>query len=283
MAAILPCPTLDAIWASYEAAQDSGFRPHLGYSGIGGPCERQIWYSFRWSTRARHAGRILRLFQTGNLAEARFVADLRRIGVTVLDVDPENGRQWKFVGPTGHDGGSMDGVAIDIPEAPKTWHAVELKTHSAKSFGELQRKGVQQSKPTHYAQMQCYMHVAELTRALYLAVNKDNDDLYVERIHYDRVAAERLMAKARRIVFATEAPARFTDNQDAWQCRYCDHRAVCWEGQMPECHCRSCKHAVPIEGGEWHCALHGVGLDFEAQKLGCNGHEFLPDFIGGQS
>ena len=79
-------PTVDAIYAAYEAAADDGYRDHLGASLIGAACERALWYSFRWATRARHAGRRLRLFETGYLAEARFVADLRRIGVTVLDL-----------------------------------------------------------------------------------------------------------------------------------------------------------------------------------------------------
>lgn len=94
--AVLPppaCPTVTAIYASYEAAADSGYRAHLGASLIGTECERAIWYSFRWATRARHTGRLLRLFDSGNLAEGRFVADLRRIGVTVLDADPASGRQ----------------------------------------------------------------------------------------------------------------------------------------------------------------------------------------------
>ena len=85
MAALPPpaCPTVTAIYAAYEAASDSGYRAHLGASLIGTECERAIWYSWRWATRARHAGQLLRLFQTGHMAEARFVADLRRIGVTV--------------------------------------------------------------------------------------------------------------------------------------------------------------------------------------------------------
>jgi DNA repair protein RadD len=80
-------PTVAAIYAAYEAAADAagpGWREHLGVSAIGAGCERALWYGFRWASGARHAGRLLRLFETGHLAEARFVADLRRIGVTVL-------------------------------------------------------------------------------------------------------------------------------------------------------------------------------------------------------
>lgn len=82
---------------------------------------------------------------------------------------------------------------------------LEFKTHAAKSFVDLVAKGVQRSKPQHYAQMQIYMRLTGMTRAMYLAVNKDNDDLYVERVEVDGDFADRLLAKAGRIIFAARA------------------------------------------------------------------------------
>ena len=45
--------------------------------------------------------------------------------------------------------------------------------------------------------MQIYMHLLGLKRALYLAKNKNTDELYSERIKYDKAEAERLLLKAR--------------------------------------------------------------------------------------
>ena len=85
---------------------------------------------------------MLRLFETGRLEEERLIRNLRRIGVTVLDVDPETGRQWHVQAHGGHFGGSLDGVGLGIPEAPKTWHVLEFKTHNAQeSFAELKQQG----------------------------------------------------------------------------------------------------------------------------------------------
>jgi hypothetical protein len=201
-------PTVSAIYAAYEAASDANWREHLGASLIGTECERAVWYSFRWATRARHTGRLLRLFETGNLAEARFVADLRRIGVTVLDLDPETGRQWKLRDASGHFGGSMDAVAIGFPEAPKAWHVVEFKTHSARSFARLKAEGVERSKPLHWAQMQAYMHLSGIERAFYLAVCKDTDELHQERLRRDVEVGRRILAKAQRIIAAPRPPTR---------------------------------------------------------------------------
>jgi Uncharacterised protein family UPF0547 len=151
-----PTPTRSAIYAAYEANRDDGFRDHLGASLIGKHCERALWFDFRWVTPVQFSGRILRLFESGQLEEARLVRNLRATGATVLDRDPETGRQWRVEAHGGHFGGSLDAVAIGLKEAPKTWHVVEFKTHSTKSFFDLTTKGVAQSKPQHWAQMQIY-------------------------------------------------------------------------------------------------------------------------------
>jgi hypothetical protein len=275
-------PTVTAIYAAYEAAQESGFREHLGASIIGNECERAIWYSWRWTTRARHSGRMLRLFQTGHLAEVRFIADLRRIGVTVMDVDPDTGRQWNVRDETGHFGGSMDGMAQGFQEAPSAWHVCEFKTHGSKSFAGLVKDGVAKAKPAHWAQMQVYMHLSQTTRAFYLAVNKDTDELYQERVKYDAEAALRIMAKAERILRAVEPPARISKDPAWWQCRFCDHAAACHGEAMPERHCRSCLHSLPVAGGEWHCVRHVWNLDRKAQEIGCAAHLYIPALVPGE-
>ena len=275
-------PTVAAIYAAYEADQESGYRDHLGASGIGASCERAIWYGWRWATRSRHSGRLLRLFQTGNLAEDRFVHDLRRAGVTVYAVDPETGRQFNLRDETGHFGGSMDGAGVGILEAPKAWHVLEFKTHSAKSFAKLKKEGVEKSKPLHYAQMQTYMHLSGMPRAFYLAVDKNTDELYAERVRYDVEFALRIMAKAHRIIASDRPPARISADSDWFECRFCDHSATCHGDAVPERHCRSCMHSTPVAGGAWQCQRHGIALSSEDQRNGCAAHIYIPDLIHGE-
>jgi len=275
-----PSPTVQAIYAAYESEAGDGFRDHLGASLIGKECECQLWYDFRWATRLRHSGRILRLFETGQLEEARIVRNLRRTGATVLDADPETGRQWRVEAHGGHFGGSLDGVAIGLLEAPRTWHVVEFKTHSAKSFADLKNQGVKASKPRHWAQMQTYLHLTGMTRAMYVAVCKDNDEIYVERLHADKAEGESLIAKAGRIIFAQNPPARISSDSAWWQCRFCEHHAVCHEGDAAEITCRSCLHSTPVEGG-WHCARWDCPLSGREQRSACERHLFIPDLVPG--
>ena len=275
------CPTRDAIFAAYEADTSDGFRSHLGASLIGKECERALWYDFRWTTKAKFPGRVLRLFETGHLAEARLVQNLRRTGATVLEVDPETGRQFRVQAHGGHFGGSLDGVALNLLEAPKTWHVLEFKTHSAKSFADLATKHVRQSKPQHFAQMQIYMSLTGLTRALYVAVNKDNDDLYIERVELDTAVSTRLLEKAQRVIFAATPLPRISEDPSWYQCRLCDHADVCHGKQAAEINCRTCLHASPIDGG-WHCARHNKSLTEVNQRTACAHHLYLPPLVPGR-
>lgn len=228
-----PAPTLDAIYTAYEAEGDDGFRDHLGASIISKECERALWYDFRWVTRSAFSGRMLRLFETGRLEEDRLVRDLRRTGATVLDCDPDTGRQWRVEAHGGHFGGSMDAVAIGLREAPATRHVVEFKTHNQSSLTALRKDGVQRSKPLHWAQMQVYVHLAGLNRAMYVTVCRDTDEIHIERVHADPGEGERLLARARRVIDAPRPPARISEDATWWQCRLCDHHDHCTASGRP--------------------------------------------------
>jgi hypothetical protein len=123
-----------------------------------------------------------------------------------------------------------------------------------------------------------------MTRAFYLAVNKDTDELYSERLRYDRQRAEALFAKAERIITAQEPPARISERPDWYQCKWCDHHAICHGGQIPDVNCRTCCHATPeITGtdGAWHCAYYDSAISTDTQRAGaaCPNHRFIPALL----
>ncbi|MBF0421078.1 MAG: oxidoreductase [Magnetococcales bacterium] len=275
-------PTVEAIYKAYENNAGHGFRLHLGASIIGRECERSLWFDFRWTTKSSFNGRMLRLFETGQREEERLVRNLRSIGVTVLDVNPKTGRQWQVSDHGGHFGGSLDGVALGVPEAPKTWHVCEFKTHNIKSFNDLKAKGVQESKSQHYAQMQVYMYLFEMTRALYMAVCKDTDEIYAERVHADLAVGLRLLAKAKRIIDAPKPPSRINDDPAWYQCRMCHHHAICHEGMFSERNCRTCLHITPTTDGQWLCERWTRTIPVNDQRQGCFLHLYIPDLVAGE-
>jgi len=276
-------PTVDSIFAKYEEKEE-GFRTYLGASIIGHSCSRYLWYTFRWCGKEKFDGRMKRLFNRGDIEEIRMVRDLKNIGCEVHEKDPETGEQFAVTFANGHGGGHMDGCALGILEAPKTWHVLEFKTHNNKSFKALVKKGVQIHKPMHYDQMQIYMLKTGMTRALYLACNKDTDDLHAERVKLNKEYAEKLMQKAERIITATRPPTRGFDADD-WQCKYCAFAGLCHgdpEGMAVPCevNCRTCMFAGPVmDSGKWACALKDKELSKNDQLKGCDKHLFAPEII----
>jgi hypothetical protein len=281
-------PTVQAIYATWEKRgnRQKGHRRHLGASLMGEECLRSLWYTFRWSTDLEHDGRLLRLFDRGQLEESRFVRELQNSGVTVYEIDPQSGKQYLFSECQGHVGGSMDGVGKGFLESPDKWHVLEFKTHSDKSFKELVSKGVKESKPTHYAQMQLYMgwtrqHPPGIDRAFYLSVNKDNDELYSERIRFDEKTFDTLMRKAWDIVKSPIPLEKMSQDGTFYKCKMCNHADVCQGNTLPAVNCRTCVHSTPeLDGkGSWSCARCNIILTDQQQRSGCEEHLFIPQLV----
>ena len=270
-----------AIYDHYSDHQPDSRRYHLGGSMIGDECDRKLWYSFRWVKRIYHDGRLLILFKRGHSEESILVNHLRNIGIQVSDIDLETGNQYQFSAYGGHFGCSLDGVATGIPGAEKTNHLLEFKTHNDKSFKELKDKGVMDSKPLHYAQMQVYMMLSGLERALYVAVNKNDDELYTQRIHLDKEYADKLLLKALRIISSETPPEKLTEKPDFYKCKFCDYQDLCHYDEVAQTNCRTCIHSTPEldSNGRWSCALHEIDIPEKSQRVGCENHLLIPQLI----
>ncbi len=283
MAAIeLESSTISAIYAAYENRQREDRREYLGMSSLGNECERQLWYEWRWChPPEKFDGRKLRLFETGHREEARLIADLRAAGVYVIN--EEGGKQIAVEGVGGHLRGHLDGTARGIPEAPKTEHVLECKTHNLKSFKTLLKDGVEKSKPVHAAQMQLYMHFTGLFRALYLAVCKDDESIYSERINYDPIAAARLIAKAERIIKHQVPPPKLHEDPSAklaFACGWCPAKGICHEREFALRNCRTCIHSTPVmNDGKWWCEYHNHEITTDEQRVGCLHHNYIPPLV----
>lgn len=272
---------------AYRGEEDP-FRSHLGASIIGRECARELWYSFHWTTAPSFEGRILRLFNRGHLEEPRMVALLQMIGCTVWQFD-EEGNQFRVAGYKGHFGGGMDGVLLGIPELPDEPVLGEFKTHNDKSFQKLKGDGVRESKFEHYVQMQTYMGKNGFRWGLYMAVNKNDDELYAELIPFDQVTYDRFQERSVMIIDAVEPPARINNSPGWYKCKFCDFSPVCHGAAQPDKNCRTCRWSTPVDGGKWICEnpivlakaeAQGwedpIELDKDAQLKGCEDYEQHP-------
>ena len=255
--------TVQKIYEHYEAKRENGHRPHLGGSQIGNHCARALWYQFRHASTESFEGRMLRLFETGDREEERIVANLRAIGVEVWEVDPETGKQINYTACGGHFGLSLDGIGIGFSES-KAPHTLEFKTMNDKSFTQTKAKGVKISKPVYWAQCQVGMYLAKIDRCFFFAVNKNNDEIYAERITLDRAEGAALISKAEMIVFDEKPPAKIADDPSKFACRFCSYIPICHGGELPEVNDRTDAHSTPERDGTW------------SRKEGAGGHLFNP-------
>lgn len=226
-------------------------RNYLGASSIVKECKRRVWYDYRHTCVGDgYSARMIRLFNRGHLEEARFVAILRSMGLTVTNVD-STGKQYGF--SHGQYRGSGDGVCFDnrqldhptIKFLPKINHAflLEFKTHNDRSFGTLQAKGLRAAKPEHFDQMQILMHEMRLPNALYMAVNKNDDSIFTCWLDHLPEVGEKYRDIAQYILTTNIPPKRLSDNATFFVCKMCDYRQLCHYGMLEvnTC-CRTCTH-----------------------------------------
>lgn len=261
-------------------------RRHLGASSIGSPCPRAVYYSWRWFYQVHHGGRLLRLWARGHREEDNLIGLLGRVGIKVLDRNPDTGEQFKFSAHMGHFGGSCDGWIVPFTpfeyepghylefDLPAGIGLFEAKTYNDKRFKTLSTGGVLSTAPEYYNQMQIYMKAFGLAWALFLAVNKNDDTLYAEVIHYREEIAEAYFDRAAKIIEAKAPPKRITEDPSWFKCKMCDFREVCHKGATPQKNCRTCVFSRATEGATFTCDRFCQVIPFEFEPQGCS--EWVP-------
>jgi hypothetical protein len=243
---------------------NDGHRNHLGASLIGHECSRYLWNVFRWLKAEAFTGRQLRLFQRGHLEEARFEEYLRGIGAQVVAFQPDadgnankGEQQYRIKAVMGHFGGSLDGQLMLPPKYGVGFGMLsEYKTKgTGAGFSNLKKNGVKITSPEHYAQMSMYGRAYGYKYALYMSVNKNDDDLHVEVVELDWRLGEQLEAKAHDVITSQLPPAKIAESPAYQKCKFCHFSGICHNGEAVEVNCRSCQHASPVDNGEWYCAV----------------------------
>ena len=270
-----PVNTIATMIDQYHASKKSKPRPHMGVSLLGHHCDRWLWINFRWAVVEDFDGRILRLFRRGHSEEDTIIRDLRSIGIDIRSSQ----RRVDF---GNHVSGSLDGVIEKgVPEAPKARHVAEFKTHSKKSFDDMVKNGVEKSKPMHFIQMQVYMHGTNINRALYLAVCKDDDRIYTERVKYDKKVAEDAIIRGKRIAMSDRMPEPVSADPSWYQCKFCPAHSFCHK-QEPTRHinCRTCAHSTAMPDSTFRCERHDAdAIPEDFQHEGCDDHILHPDMV----
>lgn len=190
-------------------------RGYIGCSQIGHPCDRYIWLN-------KYGGKITwkipfqkwRIFERGRWEERRVYALFDEWEGFYL-----SSTQTSF--SNDHLQGSCDGILKDENGGR---YIFELKTMNDAAFKALKKHGLGKSNAIYWAQCQAYMHLSDIPKTIFLAVNKNDESMYEELIEYDPIEAEGLMAKAERIDQLTHEPEGIYDEkrkpQSCFQCQF---------------------------------------------------------------
>ena len=107
-----------------------------------------------------------------------------------------------------------------------------------KNWRDTAKKGVAVTKPIYAAQMAIYQAYMEPSipgiasqPALFTAINKDTQELWLELVPFDAALAQRMSDRAVKVITATQAgellPRSFNDPTH-FECRMCAWQDRCW-------------------------------------------------------
>ena len=231
-------PTLEAADRAMEAAaRKETPRDYLGFSAIGHPCSRKLWYDLHLDGSAKpHSASTLKMFADGHASEAIQARRFRMVdGVTLWIVDPDTGRQFGFSDLDGRFKGHMDGAIYGLLQAPKAWHVWEHKCANEKKQAKLlsfksslgEKAALQAWDPVYYAQAVLYMHYSGMDRHYLTCASPGTRHTISVRTNADTAFALVLRDKAERILNARAPLAKLSNDPAWWQCRWCEHHARC--------------------------------------------------------
>ncbi len=217
--------SIDAMDLLYEAQRKP--RGYLGLSQCGHECKRFLWYTHKGYEGKLIEGRILRLFQLGNILEDQVVADLRACGFRLYHSQRSVVFTQDGIKLTGH----IDGIINGLIEAPVTPHLFECKSASKKKFDELKKKGSYRKwNEVYFWQLQFYMLGLKLKRAAAFVYCKDDSRLYMERIKLDREATINKLNTVFEAITSPIEPDRKCPRADFYKAKFCDYYKICFFG-----------------------------------------------------
>ena len=215
--------TIQAIDLWYEAQRKA--RGYLGLSQVGHECKRYLWYVHNGHIGKQPDGRVLRLFQMGNMVEDQMVFDLRACGFNIYHQQREVVFTQDDVRLVGH----IDGIIEGLLESSATPHLFECKSASKKKFEELEKLGSYQKwNETYYWQVEVYMLGLKLKRAAVFVYCKDDSRLYMERIKLDRQATIDKLNVIFEAITSPFEPDRACPRADFYKAKWCDYYGQCF-------------------------------------------------------
>lgn len=214
--------TVNTINKMYEDKNKQ--RRRLGLSQAGHKCKRFLWFKHRGYDEPKIEGRVLRLFELGNIVEDHIANDLREAGFNLHSQQKEVVFTYEDITLKGH----IDGIIEGLVEAPKTPHIWECKTANKKKFNDFLAKGYKLFNPVYYWQTQFYMLGLKLKRAAAFVYCKDDSRLAMERIRLNKDATVDRLEDVFQVISQDDPPERACPRIDWFEAKWCPFYNECW-------------------------------------------------------
>lgn len=190
-------------------------RNYIGASSIGRQCSRAIYYQLHDAPKEPIKPSLALTFVLGHTVEAMLLDWIESVHPIQRNV--------------GLIGTIIEGHADAIITMDGVDYILEIKTANSASFNQAKKNGVFRWRPQYFDQVQAYMGMAHVERAIVLVFNKDTSELYEELIAFDQLHYELIVERARQIKIAVEPPVKFSDSAMNFVCKFCEFRVHCHE------------------------------------------------------
>lgn len=221
----------DLIYQSIlEKKQNETERGYLGFSEIGNPCLRYLWIKYHYpQLKEPMSEKQAAIFENGHWVERKLIQQMRDSGIIIT------GQQKEASYFDGQFKGHIEGFFENHPEYGKI--PFEIKGLNQTSFKELVKKEAKAKFYNYYVQAQINMYSHEFDKLVFIAENKNNQDLYEEVVLLDTDCVQETLNKAERVLFGP-IPQMLSSRRDWWQCCSCqfNHDEACrkrWRGESP--------------------------------------------------
>jgi len=209
---------------------------YIGFSFVGNPCSRFIWFKFRDSFNQNVTPELQAIFDTGNKLESEVIQSLKDSGEHVQDRDESKPDKQICVCPDNSYWilGYIDGL---IERNGETM-VLEIKSANDRNFKKMKRLGVVYSKPVYHTQLNCYLGLTGHEHGLWRVINKETGESFEEVLLFNKRKFDEDMKRARAIV---EAPDVLPAVSNRFLCKYCDAKDICNGVALPEISCKTCR------------------------------------------
>ena len=213
--------SIAAIDAYYESINKQ--RSYLGLSQVGHKCPRWLWYKHRGRPETPIKGRVLRLFELGNIVEDQLFLDFARAGFTISDAQKEVSIYNIDVKLTGH----IDGIITGLLESNQP-HLWECKSMNNKGFQKLKKHGYEAYNPQYKMQIHVYTLLLNLSNIFVVVYNKDTSELYQERIKIKKAWVIEKLQDIFAAITQDHAPDRNCPRCNWYEAAFCGFFQECW-------------------------------------------------------